>query len=137
LPNSSACDRPLDTARREHLLEISSCRLAVKKDVRDPKKGETKGAQRICTYFTYFSGGIPVNGQQDVRWTSLNLSVGLLELSVGLSFCPLGSFYAPFFFSRIWNKSSSFFTAHLRLNPIFAVTGGLSLREGIFNTGRG
>ena len=67
--------------------------------MRDPKKGETKGAQRICTYFMYFSGGIPVNGQQYVRWTSLNLSVGLLELSVGLSLCPLGSFYASFFFS--------------------------------------
>ena len=52
--------------------------------MRGSKKGGTKGAQRICAYYTQFYVDIPVNGQQYVRWEYLSLSVGLLDLSVGL-----------------------------------------------------
>ena len=85
---------------------------------RDLKKGATKGAQRICTYCTYFYENIPVNGLGYVRWADLKLSVGLLIFPLEYGICPLGSFNAPFFSLRSLKISSSFFTTSLRaVNP--------------------
>jgi len=86
----------------------------IKKEFRDLKKGATKGAQRICTYCTYFYKNIPVNGLGYVRWADIKLSVGLLICPLGYRICPLGSFYAPFFFLRSLKKSSSFFITSLK-----------------------
>jgi len=36
-------------------LTSTGIRVVIKKEFRDLKKGATKGAQRICTYCTYFS----------------------------------------------------------------------------------
>jgi len=59
----------------------------------DLKKGGTKGAQRICTYYAYFYVHNPVNGLEYVRWAYLNMSVGRILI------CPLDSGFvrwAPF-----------------------------------------
>ena len=80
----------------------------------DLKKGGTKGAQRICTYYAYFYVHNPVNGLEYVRWAYLNMSVGL-------RICPLGSFYAPFFFLGTLKKSSSFFITTLVLEELRVV----------------
>ena len=67
-------------------------RLVIKKEFGDLKKGGTKGAQRICTYYAYFYVHYPVNGLEYVRWAYLNMSVGL-------RICPLDSGFvrwAPF-----------------------------------------
>ena len=59
-------------------------RLVIKKEFGDLKKGGTKGAQRICTYYAYFYVHYPVNGLEYVRWAYLNMSVGRILI------CPLG-----------------------------------------------
>ena len=49
--------------RKKKSKRYASDKKGVRRQFGDLKKGGTKGAQRICTYYTYFCGDIPVNGK--------------------------------------------------------------------------